>query len=110
MYVQLPEFVSLNDVKGNSWADELAGSSAQSFGLPLNITSPYIYHKNLVKRIRRRLIVILCSLPNRPKQIPKATIPKEPFEELCIKSGHIIYKIGDDKNIGCARCKSDVLR
>ena len=48
---QLPQNVSLSDVQGNSWADELAGASAQSLELPLNVTSPYIYHKNLVKRI-----------------------------------------------------------
>ena len=90
---QLPEHVTLNDVAGNSWADELAGTSAQSFELPLNITSPHIYHKNLVKRIRRRLMVILCSLPNRPKHIPKASIPKEPFEELCTRSRHVIYNM-----------------
>jgi len=102
---QLPEHVTLNDVAGNSWADELAGTSAQSFELPLNITSPHIYHKNLVKRIQRRLMVILCSLPNRPKHIPKASIPKEPFEELCTRSRHIIYNTGDGRRIGCARCK-----
>ena len=102
---QLPEHVSLNDVKGNQWADELAGDSAKSFEVPLNVSSPYLYHKSLTKRSQRRLMVILCSLPNRPKHIPKASIPKETFEELCNISKHIIYKIGDNKHIGCARCK-----
>jgi hypothetical protein len=104
---QLPEHehVSLNDVKGNQWADELAGDSAKSFEVPLKVSSPYLYHKSLTKRIQRRLMVIWCSLPNRPKHIPKASIPKESFEELCNVSKHIIYKIGDDKHIGCARCK-----
>ena len=102
---QLPKNVSSNDVAGNSWADELAGTSAQSFDLPLNITSPHIYHKNLVKRIRRRLMIILCSLPNRPKHIPKASIPKEPLEEMYTISKHIIYNTGDGRKIGCARCK-----
>ena len=102
---QLPENVSLNDVAGNSLADELAGTSAQSFELPLNITSPHIYDKKWVKRIQRRLMVILCSLPNRPKHIPKASVPKEPQEELCTRSRHIIYNTGDGRSIGCARCK-----
>ena len=101
----LPEYVTLNDVQGNQWADELAGNSAKSFELPLNVTSPYLYYKNLVKRIQHRLMVIICAIPNRPKHIPKAAIQKESFEELCHKSSHIIYNVGDNKNIGCARCK-----
>ena len=104
---QLPENVSLNDVAGHSWADKLAGTSAQPFELPLNITSPHIYHNKILKRMQRRLLVILCSLPNRPKHIPKASVPKEPLEELYTRSRHIIYNTGDGRRrrIGCARCK-----
>ena len=101
---QLPSFVSLNDVKGNQWADDLAGQSATSHELPLNITTPYIYHKNLIKRIQKRLTVILCSLPNRPKHIPKVKVPSDSFDTCCNLSRHVIYDV-DHKHIGCARCK-----
>ena len=102
---QLPKNVSLNDVQGNQWADDVAGEMAKSLELPLNVSSPYLYYKNLTKRIQRRLMVILCSLPNRPKHVPKATIHRESFEELCHESNHILYKFNDNKYMGCARCK-----
>ena len=101
---QLPSFVSLNDVEGNQWADDLAGQSATYEELPLNITTPYLYHKNLTKRIQKRLAVILCALPNRPKHIPKAKIPNVNFDECCNLSRHVIYD-ADSKHIGCARCR-----
>ena len=103
-HFQIPDGISLNDVTGNQWADDLAGQSATSYELPLNITTPYLYYKNLTRRIQKRLVVILCSLPNRPKHIPKAKIPADSFEECCNLSRHVIYEI-DGRHIGCARCK-----
>ena len=50
---KLPENVSMNDVKGNQWADELAGDSAKSFEVPLNVSSPYLYHKSLTKNTKK---------------------------------------------------------
>ena len=101
---QLPSFVSHDDVIGNQWADDLAGQSATSYELPLNITTPYLYYKNLTKRIQKRLTVIICSLPNRPKHIPIAKVPCSSFDECCNLSKHVIYEV-DNLRIGCARCK-----
>ena len=39
----LPDFVSMHDVQGNQWADELCGRASQNAILPLHITTPIIY-------------------------------------------------------------------
>ena len=101
---QLPDFVTMNDVEGNQWADDLAGQSANSEELPLNITTPFLYYYKLTKRIQKRLTVILCSLPNRPKHIPKAKVPLETLTECCNLSRHVIYDVGKT-HLGCARCR-----
>ena len=101
---QLPDFVTMNDVTGNQWADDLAGQSATSEELPLNTTTPYLYYYNLTKRIQKRLTVIMCSLPNRPKHIPKAKVPCESLTECCNLSRHVIYDV-DKSHLGCARCR-----
>ena len=91
----LPDNVSLNDVKGNQWADDLCGKVAQNATLPLHITTPISYYKNLIVRIQRRLVAIVCALPNRSKHnivTPKAPIPHDSINTLIAKSEHSLYE------------------
>ena len=96
----------MHDVQGNQWADELCGRASQSAALPLHITTPIIYYKNLIVRIQRRLVAILCALPHRSKHntSPKAPIPHDTTNELIAKSDHILYEDDGGKRIHCIRC------
>ena len=102
----VPEFVSKLDIKAKDWADELAGKAAHSAEVPLNVSTPYLYHYHLIRRIQKRLVTILCTLPDRPKHIPKARIPKEELCTIIAASKHVIFWPKNNACwIKCARCK-----
>ena len=71
----------------------------------MNVSSTYIYYNFLVRKIQRRLVDILISLPHRPRN-PKVPNPlpfrRESIEELMQKSMHVPFFQGD--RIACARC------
>ena len=93
----LPENVTVCDIKGNQWADELCGKAAKNVRLPMHISTPITYYKNLIVRIQRRLVAILCALPNRSKHnivSHKAAIPHDNINTLIDKSEHILYEDG----------------
>ena len=101
----IPEFVSQLDIKANDWADELAGNAAHSVEVPLNVSAPYLYYFHLTRRIQKRHVAILCSLPNRPKHIPKVKLPKEDLCTIIAASKHVIFWPKSNPNwITCARC------
>ena len=101
----IPEFVSQLDIKANDWADELAGNAAHSVEVPLNVSAPYLYYFHLTRRIQKRHVAILCSLPNRPKHIPKVKLPKEDLCIIIAASKHVIFWPKSNPNwITCARC------
>ena len=93
------------DIIANNFADEQAGLAAKFHQVPLNVSSTYIYDYSLVRKIQRRLVDILVSLPHRPRQ-PKISNPlpfcKESIEELMNKSMHVAFFQGE--RIACARC------
>ena len=103
----LPENVTVCDIKGNQWADELCGKAAKNAKLPMHITTPIIYYKNLIIRIQRRLVAILCALPNRNKHTtgaPKAVIPHDNVNTLIDISEHILFEaLG---KVHCIRCSN----
>ena len=107
----VPVEVTKEDIEGNDWADELAGIAAKYAELPLSITTPIIYHKNLATRIQKRHVAILCSLPDRVKHVknPKAVIPFDSILDLCNSSQHTIYE-PDEHSLACSRCKATVKR
>ena len=39
----LPPSVTMLDIKGNQWADELGGKAARHAQLPMHISTPIIY-------------------------------------------------------------------
>ena len=103
----VPDFVSPLDIQGNDWADELAGKAAHRVEVPLNVSTPYLYYYHLVRRIQKRHVAILCSLPDRPKHIPKVKVPLDDLCTIIAASNHIIYWPTDKPHwIRCARCSS----
>lgn len=102
----MPAGVTDADVTGNDWADELAGKASTYAELPLNVTTPIIYYKNLAMRIQRRLVAVLCALPNRSKHthFPRVPIPFDSIEDLCNNSKHLIFECGNF--LACSRCKA----
>ena len=54
----IPEFVSSLDIKANDWADELAGKAAHSAEVPLNVSTPYLYHYHLIRRIQKGMYLL----------------------------------------------------
>ena len=87
----IPEFVSKLDIKANDWADEHAGKAAHSAEVSLNVSTPCLYHYHHIRRVQKRLVTILCTLPDRPKHIPKAKIPKEELCTIIAASRHVIF-------------------
>ena len=100
-----PLGVSLEDVKANALADVQAGLAAKYHAVPLNVSAPYIYYFGLIRKIQRRLVDIIVSLPHRSRIAkPKTPTPfhKETIEDLMHSSKHIPFFSGT--NISCARC------
>jgi len=104
----VPDFMSELDIEANSWADHHAGVAAKCCQInDMNVPTNYLYHYHLTRKIQRRLVTILCSLPNRPKHIPKVSVPRDPVEALIANSQHIVYRPDPSSNIvACIRCKT----
>ncbi len=99
-----PSDVSELDILGNSAADQEAGLMAKYVTVPLNVSAPILYYYNLVKRIQRRLVAIIMSLPDRVKykRIAKPKESGEPLDSLVSQSSHVVYlQFG---RYQCARC------
>ena len=95
--VVFPENVTISDSKGNQWADDLCGKASKNEKLPMHITTPIIYNKNLILLIPNRLVAILCALPNRSKHnmvTPKSTIQHDVIHTLIEKFEHILFEDG----------------
>ena len=100
----IPDFVTLTDIKGNSFADIAAGRAATKHQVPLNTASKVLYYYRLVKKIQNRLVEIICASPSRPKVVKtqKVIIPPEPLESLIDKSQHVV--VFQKRMIVCTRC------
>ena len=104
----VPSFVTELDIQGNSWADVLAGEAAKVTQInDMNVPTQYLYHYHLVRKIQRRLVSILCALPNRPKHVPKVHIPRDPIDNLVANTAHFVFRPDPTSNIlQCIRCKT----
>ena len=81
----MPADVTACDIKCNQGADDICGKAAKSAALPMHTTTPIIYYKNLIGRIQRRLVSIICALPNRNKHavtLKKAHIPHDTISTI----------------------------
>ena len=87
----IPEFVSKLDIKANGWADKHAGKAAHSAEVLLNVSTPCLYRYHFIRSIPKKLVIILCTLPDRPKHIPKAKIPKEDLCTIIAASKHLFF-------------------
>ena len=91
--LDIPDFVTLTDIRGNNFADIAAGRAATKHQVPLNTASKVLYYYRLVKKIQNRLVEIVCASPSRPKIVKnqKVTIPPEPLESLIDNSQHVLW-------------------
>ncbi len=99
-----PDCVRDSDILGNDKADKLADLSAKS-PLDFSLVLKYFKTVKLVRNIQSRLAVILCNLPNRPKQ-KKILVPKEalvPLSSLAATSKHVVLLEGS--RYSCTVCK-----
>ncbi len=96
--------VSLEDILGNDRADKLADSAATKACVSLDVSAPVLYYINLVKRIQKRLVAVLVSLPNRtkPKQELTHFAPQLSLAELSASSSHVLFE--HEGRSKCARC------
>ena len=104
-----PAGISELDVVGNDFADKQAGMAAHQHAVPLNVSATHIYYYyyySLVRKIQRRIIDIIISMPHR-KHV-KVHKPFRMFddtfilEDLIATSQHIPFFVGS--RIRCARC------
>ena len=106
-----PEGVSLLDVKGNRLADVQAGKAAHDHAVPVNISSTHIYYFSLTRKIQKRLVDIITSLPHRTK-LPKPPRPFSPpeldpsIDDLMELTQHVPFL--HDGRISCARCMNSL--
>ena len=77
----VPAFVSKLDILANDWADEHAAKAAHSAEVPLNVSTPYLYHYHLIRRIQKRLVTILCTLPDRLKHNQRQKYPNRNYAQ-----------------------------
>ncbi len=96
--------VSHLDILGNDRADHLADSAATKACVSLDVSAPVLYYINLVKRIQKRLVAILISLPNRPKPKQERThvAPPPSVAELSASTTHVLFE--HEGRSKCARC------
>ena len=101
-----PVGVSELDVVGNDFADTQAGKAAHQHAVPLNVSATHIYYYSLVRKIQRRIIDVIISMPHR-----KHVKVHKPFkllddtfslEDLIATSKHIPFFV--ESRIRCARC------
>ncbi len=99
-----PDFVSELDLYANSQADKLARDAADKVCVPLSVSSPILYHYNLVNRIQRRLATIVSYFPERArhKSSPTPKSAKMSLSALMATSAHVPYFKGT--RVKCARC------
>ena len=102
--LDIPDLVTLTDIRGNNFADIAAGRAATKHQVPLNTASKVLYYYRLVKKIQNRLVEIVCASPSRPKVVKtqKVIIPPEPLESLIDKSQHVV--VFQKRMIVCTRC------
>ena len=101
----LPDNVTFCDIKGNQWADDLCGKASKNAKVPMHISTPIIYYKNLILRIQRRLVAVICAMPNRNKHnivSHKSPIPHDSISTLIDNSEHVVFEANG--RITCVRC------
>ena len=104
----LPPDISRIDFLGNQCADKYAKKAARAVSLPLHVTAPVLYRYSLLKRIQKRLAIILCNLPNRPRQPKPPITPRIDVDSVMGQSQHVAYESGS--RVWCARCRSSFKR
>ena len=94
------------DIAANKIADTLAGEAAKRCNLPMHITSAYLYHYRLTKRIQYRLATILVQLPHRTKAAVEPAHPVNipPLDDILAETRHVLYRRAD--KICCAGCSN----
>jgi len=65
----LPPQITKTDVLCNRLADRYAGIAAEKHAIDINIASSVIWYTHFIRKVQRRLVAILFSLPKRSKQI-----------------------------------------
>ena len=91
-------------------ADNLAGTAARRYAVPLSVSTPIIYHTRLIKRIQHRISTILVNLPNRNRtklqKPPPSTESSFSIDDLIAQSSHVAFWPEGSSRIFCARCHS----
>ena len=102
-----PVGVSELDIVANDLADEQAKAAAKRVEVPLNTSTPVLYYYALVRKIQKRLIDVLISLPHRSKtsrskQLSQP-IARPSLDSLIETSQHFAFLSGT--RVICAVCK-----
>ena len=93
----------VSDVAGNAVADELADQAAIGHQVTMKVSSPYIYHYSLTRKMQRRLIQIIVNLPpgksvqKMVKEIRHKT--KVDIETLVAVSSHAAFSAMVTSNV-----------
>ena len=99
-----PEGITDTDILSNSHADILAGKAAERAMLPKEVSKAYLENDLLVRRIQKRLVAILKSLPLRSNDmVVRTPRPRPPsVEELLMNTQHRVKCFGN-RHV-CTRC------
>ena len=87
-----PSNVSRLDVEGNKLADKYAGEASEKAIAPLQVRTDVVFSYSLVKRIQKRIIAIIQSLPARQKKQTVLTQRElQPsVDEFILESKHVL--------------------
>ena len=104
-----PPNVSKLDVEGNKFADKYAGEASEKAIAPLQVRTDVVFSYFLVKRIQKRIIAIIQSLPARQKKQTVLTQRElQPsVDEFILESKHAL--VSDQGRYHCKICLSSFL-
>ena len=106
-HVKRPDDVTETDIIANDLADHYAGLAAEACQVPLNIAIQCKHYYKLVKRIQKRIIAVISSLPERKKYmtIKSDKELEQTLDEKIMESRHSITR--SDNRIACTVCHNN---
>ena len=89
----IPEWVTQWHIRGNEAADALAAEAAAAYQLSSEIAKPVLAAVDLVSKIQRRLVYLVCNVTHRtiPRK-PKVNKPRQlSLREATVGSRHTFF-------------------
>jgi ribonuclease HI len=95
--------ISVEDSKGNEWADKLADRAAELACVPALYAAPILAQQAQVIEIQMRLVAVLMTMEKRPRVKAKKEV--QPPVQVSTSTEHQLIAVNDERQ-WCALCLS----